>query len=371
LRKPFIYIISLFLIVCFMNSSALADEQNTARFTLNEVITKVLENSKDVKKAKLAIDKAEEQRDNNADLVSYVPTTGSNSPEEEHTWYNLLSSDMTWELSKKSYAAEEDKQVLNACKMYWDVQNALEKLNAKKLGLSYSKLYLQRVQAMNRLGMIPSDVSQGTSPQQAITDAERLVEKAESDLTASENEVNSAYDALNQAIGFSVEERPLLIDEIKFEPLEIDNLEVEVQRAIELNPNIWQLDESVKLAKYSYDMLYASGIYTPYKIRQINKNEAELNSATAKDAARLATRALYYAVINLEDGYNAADKSVTGAAESLRVSQLLYDLGMITREQLLNKESLLAEAKLARLNIVAEHSYMKLAFQKPWAVSAN
>lgn len=86
---------------------------------------------------------------------------------------------------------------------------------------------------------------------------------------------------------------------------------------------------------------------------------------------KLLTRSLYYSARNLEEGRLAAEKSVDSAAEALRVAKLQYDLGMITRENLVQREEALALAKLNLLSNTVQHAYAVLAFQKPWAATAS
>jgi len=60
---------------------------------------------------------------------------------------------------------------------------------------------------------------------------------------------------------------------------------------------------------------------------------------------RLATYGLYYTVRNLEAGRLAAEKALAGAEEAMRVAKLSYELGMITLENLTERETAVAEAK--------------------------
>ena len=78
-----------------------------------------------------------------------------------------------------------------------------------------------------------------------------------------------------------------------------------------------------------------------------------------------------YTVRNLEAARPVLEKSVKAAEESLRVAKLQYELGMITRENLIKVEASLADAKQRLLDLTQQHAYAKLSFEKPWAVSTG
>lgn len=370
--RKLIIALGVIFIISIWSTACLAKEPATPQLKLSEAIDMAIKNSESIKKSSLEIDKSKEKRENASDKLTFTPVSGgSYDPGVEAAWYGLLSADLTWMMSKKSYTSEEDRLVLDVCKKYWNVQKSLSEVKVKETSYSLAELSLRRVQAMVRLGMTPPDSPPGASPQAALEAAGAQLAGAKSELTKARNTLNSDYEALNQLLGLWPEDRPALVDEVNFEILKIDNLDTEVQRVIETSPQIWLAGEKVNLAKYAYEMMWASGQYTPYEVRKIEKEQAELDAISAKDAVRLATRGLYYTVKNLEGGIAASEKAVAGAEEALRVAKLQYELGMITKENLLKTEVSLAQARQTNLDLIRQHAYMKLAFQKPWAVSGS
>lgn len=360
------------LITSLWTTACWADEEPEAnQLKLNEAIDLALEHSKSITRSELDIEKYKEQREDAQDSVTFTPTGGAPNPAAEAAWYSLLSTDLSWQMSKKSYAAEEDRVVLDTCKYYWNVQKSLENVKNKELAVKLAEMALQRVQAMVRVGMTPPDAPAGASPQAALTSAEGSLAKAKSDLTQAQNKLNSDYEALNLLIGLDPADRPFPADNIEFEPLPDVELETEVQRVIEKSPKIWLAEEKINLAKFAYEAMWATGQYTSYDVRKVEKEQAELDAVTAKDATRLATRGLYYTVRNLEAGIAAAEKGVAAAGEGLRVAKLQYELGMITKENLQQAENGLTQAKQTLADLIRQHAYMKMAFQKPWAVSST
>ena len=370
MKKAVIALCTMF-IITFWSSVCLAEEPVKTDLSLSQAIEMALKNSDGVKKSALDIDKAEEKRDNASDKVKYIPIGSSDNPAAEAAWYSLLSENLSWEMSKKSRTAEEDRLVLGVAQKYWNVQKSSESLKNKELSVQMAEFTFRRVQAMLRLGMTPPEYS-SMSPDGALAAAQSSLNNAKSDLETARNKLNTDYEAFNQALGLSVKERPILNEGVVFEPLSGDiDLGVAVQQVISKSPSIWLAEEKINLAKYAYDMMFATGQYTPYEVRKIEKQQAELDAASAKDATDLAIRSLYYTVRNLEAARPVLEKSVAAAEESLRVAKLQYDLGMITRENMVKAELALADTKQKLLELTQQHAYMKLSFEKPWAVSAG
>jgi outer membrane protein TolC len=78
-------------------------------------------------------------------------------------------------------------------------------------------------------------------------------------------------------------------------------------------------------------------------------------------------RSLYYTILSLEESAQIAGEAVKLAEESLRLAKLRYDLGMAIRADVTAAEQELAQARSNYNELVVQHTYMKLAFEKPWA----
>jgi outer membrane protein TolC len=372
LRKLIVMFMVAVLLLTIWSVPVLAQDQLQKEIKLNEAISMSLTASKSYQKAKLNVDKSKVQRDNASDRVDYTPVSGDPSydPTNDAAWYSLLSADMSWEMSKKSQSAEEDKIVLDTCKKYWAVQQAQADLHSKELALAKAQSALKRIQTMVRLGMSPPEASTA-GPELAIATAEKTLATAQMNLTSSQNQLKSACEALNKVIGLQSDERPGLADELKYEPLEVDSLDGAVARVLTNSPTVWQAEKSVELADYANNLAFAKGSYTDSDVRDIEKVQANLDAISAKDAAELLTRGYYYQVKSLEDSIPAAEKAEKQAEEALRVTKISYDLGMVTREDVQNSETNLAEAQKALLTAKANHAYYVMAFQKPWAASGS
>ena len=347
-------------------STAWAKEPATPELTLNQAVTLAIQHSTALKVAGLGVDKAGEQRQYASDQLTFVPVLGGNyDPRVQTAWYSLLSADLGWEMSKRSQDAEEDRLVLSTCQKYWDVQKAQQKVQVAELSLKKADLGLRKTRAQVQAGLS----APGMSPQLALQTAEMALAGSKAGLVGAQNDLDLAYTALNQVIGVWPEDRPVLVDTVQFKPIEVENLDTHIQRVLETSPSIWLAGEGVTMAKYAQELMWASGQYTPYEIRKIEVKEAEYTALSARDAVKLGTRELYYALRGLEEAYSTAEKGVETAEEALRVARLMKELGMVTAADVAEREAAFAEAKQGLLDLGCQHAYMKLAFQKPWAMT--
>lgn len=335
--------------------------------SLDEAIKLALEHDRGIKKAAAEIDRTKALRDQAQEDVQFTPVLGGYvgpyGPQIEANWNKLLSYDLAWRVSKRDYEAKIDALVLDVCKKYWDVQVAQSKLTLQE------KL---KEQALVNLQNARAGVAAGTIAQSILTIAEAQYQQAVKNCELARHELDDAYNALNQTIGLDAGERPELTDDVKFEPLKVDSLEAEVSRVLDKDPNVWKARQNIDLKKWAADMMYfIKGVYTPYEARQKELEEAELDYANAREVMAKFTRTIYYQAKKVEEGYAAALEALKMAGEKLRVERAKYEVGISIKADVLAAEVAVVQAKQALDDLVRKHAYLKLAFEKPWAVSTG
>lgn len=331
------------------------DEQQaeSIELTLNDAIFRALTHSKEVKKANLDIERAKEAREDAKDIVDFIPTgVGPYVPEVREAYTNLLIKDLEWQMSKRSLTAAEDAVALNTCQKYWAVQQAQRYLKAKELAFEQARADLRKAKASFEVGLINEE---------ALLGAQTLFKKAKGELEAARNELAKAYAEFNDLVGLKSDECPVLTEEATFSPLEVTDLQSAVQRTIEQNPQVWQAEHLIMIKdKVRY-------LQDNWSIADIDMKKAELDVGSLKDNLRLLGRTLYYAARSAEESYSALVTGVELARESLRVTKLKYEVGMATEADVIKAEKELAEKEKSLYDVITQHAYLKLAFQKPWA----
>ena len=348
---------------------AMAGEPARPELSLSKAIEMAVKQNKALKIDELEIERTEALREEAADRLSFTPTGDSGyDPEVEAAWYSLLQADLTWRMSRKSYDARLDGITLAVCQLYWNVLKARENVKVKELALELARLELQKSQSAYRLGLTGRLQSSGSAAsvkglEQAVAD----VAEAESALAAAQNELDKAYLKLNQLVGLHPGDRPVLVDKLEFSPLQVADLDTEVNRVLENSPSVWLAEQKVTQKKYATDLMFASGQYTPYDVRQAEMAQAELDARNARDALEMQVRELYHTLKSLEESYRSAEQEVATAREELKQKQIMFRLGLATRADVLAAEVSLASANYVLTDLAAQHSYNKVVFQKPWA----
>lgn len=362
LKRMLLTVIMTLVIMGLMGGAVYAEEPATAEYelSLNRAIELAVNHSKSLNRAKLEVDRTKELRTYRGDQLDYVPHVPVGNP-MEIAWAGYLTADLTWQMSKKALSLEQDSLVLGVCDKYWGVLKAKDNIYAKTMALKKAEWDARRAQVSKQVGMIaPISLSQ----------AEAQMARAKAGLVTAENDLADAYAKLNDLLGFRPSARPVLVDNVEFHPLELEpeHLDGAIQRVIESSPAIWMAQEKVTLQKYLEDLMFYTGEYRPYKARKVEVEQAELDALSANEALRLATRNLYHSLVSLEKAYGPLVEAVDIAEENLRIVKLQYDLGMATRADLAAAEATLAETEQQALALQCQHAYLKLAFQKPWAL---
>ncbi|MBE3581913.1 MAG: TolC family protein [Thermoanaerobacteraceae bacterium] len=351
-------------ILPFLGPAGTAAAQDA--LSLDEAVKLAIEHDKSLKKAEAEIERTKALRDEAAENVQFTPVQGGYSgpygPQIEASWNRLLSADLSWRVSKKDYEAKVDALVLDVCKKYWDVQVAESKL------LLQEKL---KEQALINLQNARAGVAAGAVAPSMLVMAEAQYEQAVKNCEQARHALDDAYNALNQAIGFDITARPELTHEVKFEPLQVDSLEAAVSRVLEKAPTVWKARQNIDLKRWAADMMYFTGSYTPYEARQKELEQAELDYASVREIMARVTRTVYYQAKQVEEGYAAALEALKMAEEKLRVERTEFEAGMSTKADLVAAEVSVAQARQALDELVRNHAYLKLAFEKPWAMSAG
>jgi len=343
-----------------MPAAAAAREPEHPEISVSQAVSLSLSNSESLKSAKSDITKNKELQEDADDDLDYIPSPSSGTAETETPWYSLLTADLSLQTSRKSYTTEEEKIALDTYNEYWEILKCQEKLKVAELGAKKAKLELQNAQAGNTVGTVANIDLLSTKSQ---------YQTALTTLELARNNLDDAYVALNSDIGLWPEDRPVLTDTVEYSPAGMIELDNEVARVLADSPTIWSADQAVTLQNYTKNMMFYSGSYTPYVVRQIGVEQAEWDAVSAKEATAQSVREMYYQIMNMEQNYSMLQEQIKLAEENLRVSQVNFEIGMATALDVCTAEKSLADAKSSFFELIINHEYAELVFEKPWAAS--
>lgn len=348
------FILALVLILGSFPPPAFADQvpggEAKVEITLEQAISRALAQSRALEKAKVKVGDAEDAYDASVAAYAYAVSVNTGTGP---AYFARESADFAWESARYTRDLTSDAVALDACGKYFEVLKAMRNVHAREMALKRSEQELAVVHALHGVGMVGRVALDGAAAQ---------VAGARAGLVEAENSLDKAYRSFNQLLGLDEDGRPVLPDLPVFQPLDLD------LQTLEINA----LNNSPTLVTAESALLYLQ------RVRSINSGDpmrdvgyyevrsAELDVQDARDATRLLVRSLYNGVIGLEEAYAAAEQSVNIAAENLRIAQLKYQLGMVTKKDVLAAEADLAAAEQKLFDLTTQHTYLKLALAKPW-----
>lgn len=261
-----------------------------------------------------------------------------------------------WELAKKNLEAEKDSVVRQVYEKYYAVLQAASGLEIARLGLEQAALALRLAEA--RLAV-------GAEAPLNVSSLRTQMATAQAGLTAAENKLAQAWEDLNILLGKPAGWRPTLTDRPAFVPLEVADLEAEIDRIVEASPAVWAAEEGIELQRNTF------GMTNSYDIDRLNLAAARDNAAAVKEQLEQGLRNAYRTLKNLEATRAQLEASAADAREALRVRELQYEVGLAIQADVLAARLALAKAEDGLLTATVQHELGRMGFFKPWAAGGT
>jgi len=278
----------------------------------------------------------------------YVSASGAGEP-----FFQFLSADAQWGISKKMLEIAKDSITLQAKKGYFDVLQKQQKVVKAQVELDKAQRDYRSAAARKSVGMASTSQVQG---------AKAAVEQKASNLEQARADLEKAYRSLNKLIGNKPTERPELVTPIEYEKLEPPALENKIATALssDNNPYMWVKEENYDLSKYTWTFAQVE------EAGLIDTEKANLSYQDAQKDMRNTIHELYDTLKTLEASYESAKQAVTSAESALATTQAMFNVGMVTKSEVLEKKATLETAKDGLLKVKSLYAITKETFEKPW-----
>jgi len=326
------------------------------QLSLNDAVNRALKHSYALRIAEYNVEQQENNRNNAASRVDFTPLSGGNE-EATRDFLNLAQSDINWSMSKKNLEIEHDSLVLDVYQSYLDVLIAQEKVKSQESALELANYKQLAAQA----GLLAGTVSRKSFEAAAASYRNQV-----SSLAQSRAALEQSYIKLNELLGISGQERPVLTADVEYIPLEITDLETEITRRLDSSPALWKAEQEVNLAELSLQLHTYTNIYN-YNSTKLNINKAELSAEQAKEQARQNMRTMYDQICSLQEQYNQQQQAILLAEDDLESARLKYEMGLIPKGELLTIKADLYSKRQGLKSLIYQHQILKLNFEKPWA----
>ncbi|MDD2620699.1 MAG: TolC family protein [Syntrophomonadaceae bacterium] len=325
--------------------------------TIEDAEKRALARSNDLKMADYSIEQGELNRNTAADNVGYIPADGDWA-DVSSAYLKLIQSDINWQMTKKEKEASTDTIKKNVFQKYTNVLNAQEKVKAAEKALEYAAF--QRLAA--RVGYQVKKESLSSQ-----NTAERNYVAKEAALAKSKNALEDSWRSFNSLLGLNAKERPVLQDDPQFSAYQIDDLELEVLRNMDINPDIWLANKKVEQAQLAVDLYTWNNGGESYAVKKLAVDKAALSAADTKEQARESIISAYNNIYNLGQQYQTTLRDLEAAEEDLNITKLKFEMGTVSKGDVLKAEADLATLQQTLKSTVYEHELAEITFDKPWA----
>lgn len=332
--------------------------------TLEEAIKQALINSKDLELAKNNVDLAKTKKDETWDMYNavliktHIPGTDMyvSVPTGQDPTGAVFKTDYDWRVAQKDYETKVASVVASVYQKYSAALLAGKQVEVARLNVALRERELYEAEARLRVGA-ESNFS--------VVQKRSALASARAELRRAEEQLSKAYGELVEFLGLPKGSRPVLITQVSFNPMVVEDLDQEIENIIESSPQLWKAQETVKLQKNIY------GMVNSYDVDRINLKNAQLGVDITRDQLYLALVGAYVNVKSLEEDYGKAQESLGTAREFLRIALLRYDLGMATRAEVMSAQAAVAAAEAQLANLAWQHARAVRAFYEPWAWSGS
>lgn len=362
MRKGIAVLLVALLCLALLAPAALAqdtvDQTGERQLTLQDAYNLAAKNSRALKKAELTVDRALEVKKFRLSQVSYTPS-GPTPTEAAAAFTTAAMADTAYQMAVKSKSVAEDTLYLSVVQNYTNLLAAQE-------NLEYSKKSLENAQLQNKINNLSLALGITSPIQYGISHSS--YEAAQLALETAQTALDKAYTDFNNLLGINAAERPVLLDQPSFEPLNISNIETHISRVLNQDPNIWMKEQSVNLAAMELDLYnYMNPLRDPYAAEKIDVETAKLSAADMRSQMEYVLRTLYNSIKQLEEGYKMQEQALNIAEQSLALKKLMYEVGMASKVELSAAELEASKARQDLNKTAYQHMCLKLALEKPWA----
>jgi len=362
------YSITLVLVFALMiTGSAFAQDKENKdilSLSLTEALKLAEENNQRVHLSKLALEKAELERQ------EFRYGNRKARKQEDGNWQ--ISKDFDTDYQKEvtgkimDLGVEMAEMGINATvrNIRFSVESAYYNAISAKDNVKIAEASLARQKDM--LKIAEAKLKAGTVAKKDVLDAQVELAKAEGNLLQAKSQEEKAYINLKQLLGISLDRTIELTDSFEYKPIG-DKLKLEqiIEDAKEQRMDMIKVKGDVEVAQLDFDWI--SKVYTSNTFKYKEKEHAlqesitQLSDKTKEVEAEV--RSIWLDLNEASANIPVLDKSLEMAEESLRLAKLSYEAGVIRSVDVAAAEEGLRQVELNRTQVIFNYNLAKLKLE--------
>ncbi|SDJ84378.1 TolC family protein [Natronincola ferrireducens] len=336
--------------------------EETLTYSYDELLRLALNNSSELRRRKIEVERSEIMREEAARAKKYTPVGHGGTIEDAMAvgaLRGLLAADINLEVNKRQLETEEDKLAYEVLEGYNKLLLAKSQLNLRQKAEGVMKRELTIANLRHSYGQVSSFERMM---------AEKNYHEAVKQLDTAKASLEAAFLELNNLAGLSIDLRYELAEK-EGEEKTLPELEAHIRKMLNDNPNIWALEQRVKLAELAVNLYTYNVGDEPFRVKEMDVSTAKLTLNNSKEIMENSLRSLYQSLEQMEKAIDILEINLEKARENLGLTELRVELGMAIPLEVQKLEKLIAELDYQLLQSIARHEEMSVVYEKPWVVS--
>ncbi|MBK5252176.1 MAG: TolC family protein [Peptostreptococcaceae bacterium] len=275
-----------------------------------------------------------------------------------------IANEYAWGSAQKELEATRNGVDSNIEQLYYGSRQLGENYAIQQENLAIATKVYQQTQKKYELGLVNKQV---------VLQAELAMIRADNAIMSAKHMYDKNRMLLSSKLGYGLMEDVSLTDAVSFEAGALPEIETAIEMAIGSRKEM--LGAAFQLRYNELNKAIVQRQYTDntdqYKNAQIDYEKAVDAYESARDAVEMQVRGNYLDVIEAERKVSTGEKSVELTKESLRISQLSYDAGLVILTDVSQAQNAYIQARLGLSSAVLDYSLALTRFQDSIAVGRN
>ncbi|WP_420539453.1 stalk domain-containing protein [Paenibacillus polymyxa] len=326
--------------------------------TYEDAVKLAIADSTSIKTVETSIDQAGKIMKEAGKNIDFVPAEAGVEAQDK-AFKGYAQTNLNYEAAKKNLEMTKEGIEYNVKDLY---NKLLQKQNAVKL----AALNIEDAERKLKVAQIKRDNQMSSDYE--VTQATNLVTQNQAALDKAKKDLDSAFLALNQLIGYKPEQRYELKDKPVYSEFK-SNVETTVSQVLTSSTAIWLSEQKVDLAELSLKLYnFSSPGNTPYEAEQLNVEKAQLATEGTKRQLEELVRSAYNSIKGLESQYSQIQASLVSARSAADMAKKQFDVGLATELQVYEANLKVTTAEQQAEDIVTSIDTLKMAYEKPWVL---
>ncbi|MEJ3718755.1 stalk domain-containing protein [Paenibacillus polymyxa] len=326
--------------------------------TYKDAVKLAIADSTSIKTVETSIDQAGKIMKEASKNIDFVPAEAGVEAQDK-AFKGYAQTNLNYEAAKKNLEMTKEGIEYNVKDLY---NKLLQKQNAVKL----AALNIEDAERKLKVAQIKRDNQMSSDYE--VTQATNLVTQNQAALDKAKKDLDSAFLALNQLIGYKPEQRYELKDKPVYSEFK-SNVETTVSQVLTSSTAIWLSEQKVDLAELSLKLYnFSTPGNTPYEAEQLNVEKAQLATEGTKRQLEELVRNAYNTIKGLESQYSQIQAGLVSARSAADMAKKQFDVGLATELQVYEANLKVTTAEQQAEDIVTSIDTLKMAYEKPWVL---